>query len=96
MATVMAGWLAILQLLAIVSIVAVALGLMIGAVRPGDALKHIGAILGIVILLSLLPGIVVSAWSRLLLWQKLGITAVVAAFWFLRQSRRRPPAKHSD
>ena len=96
MAAVMAGWLTILQLLAIVGIVSVALGLMLGTVKPGDALKHIGAILGIVILLMLLPGILVNTWSRLLLWQKIGLAAIVVLFLLLRQSQQRPRDKHRD
>lgn len=91
-----AGWVSILQLLAILSIVAVALGLMIGAVKPSDALKHIGTILGMVIILMLLPGILIGTWSRLLIWQKLGLAAIVAVLWFLRQSHRRSRDKHRD
>lgn len=96
MATAIAGWLAILQLFAIVGIVVVAFGLMVGMMKPSDALKHIGAILGMIIILMLLPGILIGTWSRLLLWQKLDLTAIVAALWFLRRSQRRPRDKHGD
>ena len=96
MAILTAGWLPILQLLAILSIVAVALGLMLGMVKPGDALKPIGAILVMIIILMLLPGILIGTWSRLLLWQKLGLSAIVAVLWFLRQAQRLPRDKHRN
>lgn len=96
MAILTAGWLSILQLLAIVSIVVVAIGLMMGLVKPGDALKHICAILGMVIILMLLPGILIGTWSRLLLWQKLGLAAMVAVLWFSLRSQKRPRDRHRD
>lgn len=37
-------------------------------------MNHTGAILGIVIVVMFLPEILVRAWSRLLLWQKLCLT----------------------
>ena len=96
MAIVMAGWLSILQLLAVLSIVMVALGLMVGIVKTADAVKHIAAIMGIVIVLMLLPGIVLSAWSRLLFWQKLGLAGVALGAFLLQRPRRRSPPKHRD
>lgn len=86
--TVMAGWLSMLQLLAVIGFAAVAFGLMLGIAKPGSALKHLGMILDTVIALTLLPGIALTAWSRLLLWEKLGLTAVLVALLLLRPSQR--------
>lgn len=96
MAVVIVIWLSILQLFAIVSIVAVAFGLILGRVKPGDALQHVIAILGIVIVLTLIPAIIIGAWSRLMLWQKIGFVAIAALFLLLRQSQRRPRDEHRD
>jgi hypothetical protein len=44
---------------------------MLGIVKPADALKHIGAILGIVVVLMFIAGVLVSAWSGMPLWESL-------------------------
>jgi hypothetical protein len=88
-ATIMAGGLSTLQLLAIVGIIVVALGLMADMVKPSDALKHLCAILGTVTILTLLLEILMGAWSDLLPWQKLGLITLVIALWFCRRPKPR-------
>lgn len=88
-ATVMAGWLSMLQLLAIIGIFVVAFGLMVGMLKPSDAWKHMGLIQGMVLSLILLPRILLCAWLRLLMWQKFGLVVLGAAVWLFRQSKRR-------
>ncbi len=95
MAAAMAGWLSILQFLASVGIVVVAFGLMFGMLKPSDALKHIGAILGIVIVLMLLPGIVVSAWRAIPVWQRFGLGALLVLVWITRAELRKHRGRRS-
>ena len=58
----MQGWVALAGSLAMIALILTAFGLMLGIVKPADAVKHVGAILGIVIALMLVPGALVSAW----------------------------------
>ena len=59
----MQGWVTFEGLLATIAIILVAFDLMLGIVKPADALKRVGAILGIVIVLMPIPGVLVGAWS---------------------------------
>ena len=54
-------------------IILTAFGTMLDIVKPADALKRIGAILGIVIVLMLAPGVLAGVWSAMSLWQQFGI-----------------------
>lgn len=51
--------------LAAIALILTAIGLMLSIVKPDDTLKHIGAILVIVIGLMMVPGILMSAWSAM-------------------------------
>jgi uncharacterized protein (DUF983 family) len=42
-------------------------------VKPSDVARHLGSILGIVILLIMLPAIMMNIWSSMSFWQHLGI-----------------------
>jgi len=91
----MHGWVVLLGLLATIALVLMAFGLMLGVVKPADALKHVGAILGIVIVLS--PGMILSAWSGMSLWQQIALVAIGVGVWqwqrLRRQTRKRRGAK---
>jgi hypothetical protein len=39
------------------------LGIMLGIVKPADALRRVGTILGVVMLLMLIPAILMRVWS---------------------------------
>lgn len=56
-------WINLVGSLATIALILTAFGIMLRIVKPDDVLKRIGAILGIVIVLMLMPGILVSAWS---------------------------------
>jgi hypothetical protein len=62
---------------------------MFGFVKPVDAFKHLGAILGVVIVLMLTTGILVCAWSGMSSWQRLGLVAIGFTVWNLLRPRRR-------
>jgi hypothetical protein len=87
--SLMQGWAALLGSLAIIAIVLTAFGLMLGIVRLADAMRYIGATLGIVIVLMLMPCIMASAWSDLSLWQQLALIAIGVCVWQLRRARRQ-------
>jgi len=69
----MRGWAGIVESVALLSIVILAIGLMISAVKPSEAARHLGTILLFLILLIMLPAIMVEAWSSMSFWQHLRI-----------------------
>ncbi len=93
----MHGWVALTGSLATIALVLTAFGLMIGIVKPSNALKHVGTILGIVIVLMLIPGVLASAWSGMSLWQQIALVALGVGVWqwqrLRRQTRKRRGAK---
>ena len=62
----MQAWVALTGSLAMIAIILTALGLMVGVVKPADAARHLGAILGMVIVLMFAPGLVMSGWLAVL------------------------------
>lgn len=62
-----------------------AIGLMMGIAKPANALKRIGAILGIVIVLTLMPSVLLGAWSGMALWQQVALVANGVGVWRLKQ-----------
>jgi Ca2+/Na+ antiporter len=84
----MHGWVAIAGSLAIIALILTAFGLMLGIVKPADALRRVGAILGVVMLLMVLPAILVSIWSSMSLWQQIGIASLAIIFLSWGQARK--------
>ena len=68
----MRAWAGIVESVAIIAIAILAIGLIVRAVKPSDAAKHLGTIVCIVILLLMAPAIMVSIWSSMSYWQHLG------------------------
>jgi len=69
----MRGWAGIVDSVALISITILAIGLILSAVKPSDAARHLGTIFCIVILLLMLLAIMATAWSSMSYWQHLGI-----------------------
>jgi hypothetical protein len=85
----MQGWVVLLGSLAIIALILTAFALMLGIVKPADALKHVGAILGIVIVLMLTTGILISVWSGMSLWQQIALAAIgICVLQVLRPRRQ--------
>jgi len=84
----MHGWAVLLG-----SLVLLAFGIMLGMEKPADAMKHGGAVLGIIIILMLAPGIIVSAWLAIPLWQRAALLAIGTCIWLRRRPRRQSPKK---
>ncbi len=91
----MQGWAALLGAFAIIALVLTAFGIMLGIVKPADAVNRVGAILGIVIVLMLAPGIIAGVWSAMSLWQQVSLVAIGVVVWQLRRPRRRTQKKKS-
>jgi predicted tellurium resistance membrane protein TerC len=87
----MHSWVVLLGSLATIAVILTAFGLMLRIVKPADALNHIGAILGIVIVLMIIPGVLVSAWLGMALWQQiaLGVVGIGILQWFRPKRRAR-------
>jgi Zn-dependent protease with chaperone function len=89
----MQGCAALAGSLATIALILTAFGLMLGIVKPADVPKRIGVILSIVVTLMVIPGVLVSAWSGVSLWQQIALIAIgIGAFQWLRprrQSRKR-------
>jgi predicted tellurium resistance membrane protein TerC len=89
MTTIGHAWVTLIQSFATVALILTAFGLMLGLVKPADALKYVGAILGIVTVLMLIPNVLMNLWSAIPLWQWICVAAVGIGIWQWR--RPRPP-----
>jgi hypothetical protein len=85
----MHGWVALLGSFLLVALILVAFGLMLGIVKPGDALRRVGVIVSVAIVLFLIPGILVSAWSAISLWQQIALIAIGVVLLQLSLSNRQ-------
>ena len=89
-ATLWRLWVTTVGFLAVLAIVCVGFGAMLRLMKIGSALKYVGVVVGFVIVFLMLPGILVSAWSSLPLWQKIGVIVfVVIALLLLGRLRSR-------
>jgi hypothetical protein len=84
----MQGWVALAGSLTMIALLLTAFGLMLGIVKAADALRRVGAIVGVVMLLMVLPAVLVSIWSGMSIWQRLGLAAIAIGLWQWRQPRR--------
>jgi hypothetical protein len=89
----MREWAGIVESVAFLAVVILAIGAMLRVVKPSDAARCLGAILCVVILLLMLPAILVTAWHTMASWQQFGIVAlgimIVLSLWALRQPRKK-------
>ena len=89
----MQGWVALAGSVATIALILTAFGLMLGIVKPADALRRVAAILGIVMLLMVLPALLINLWSGMSVWQRLGLAAIAFGIWLLKwprgESRKR-------
>jgi hypothetical protein len=81
-------WLTFLGSIAMIGIILIAIGIMLGIVKAADAMKHAGAILGILIVLMLTPSILITAWSGMSLWQQVALFAIAIGLLMLWQRAR--------
>jgi hypothetical protein len=89
-------WTNLLGSLATIAIIVLAVGVMLGIVKSGDALKHIGAIVGILVGLTMLPSILASAWSAMAFWQQLCLAVIGVGALLCLLPRRRTQKRRGD
>jgi low temperature requirement protein LtrA len=87
--TFIQAWARLVESLATIGIIVTALCLMLGIVERSEVIKHIGAILGIAVVLILIPAMLVNAWAALSLWQQIGVAAIGIVIWRFRRQRRQ-------
>ncbi len=78
---------------ALIAIILLALCVMVSAVKLGDVPRHLGVIVGIVILLIILPAIIIGLWNAMSFGQHLGIATILIAIIFLISAAHRKPKK---
>lgn len=85
--------------LAVFAIIVTAFGLMLGILKPVEAFKRIGVIVGTVIALPILLQIVIGEWMALTIWHRIGIVALVIGafllFGWLRSRTGKGPVRRS-
>lgn len=79
----MQGCVALLGLLAVVALALTAFGIMLGLLKPADALKRVAAVVGVLVALMFIQCVLVSAWSGIYLWQQIALIAVGICVWLL-------------
>jgi hypothetical protein len=82
-------WFQLMGSVAMLAVILTALGLMMGLVKLADIPRKLGTLLGIVILSTILPGFLISAWARMSMWQQIAL----AAFGVILLLMLRPPPK---
>jgi len=75
--------------IALLALIVIALGTMVGLIKPGEVMQSVGLVIGIVIASILLVSVFVGLWSSMSVWQKLVSAALVANVFRLRQMRRQ-------
>jgi hypothetical protein len=83
-------WGGFLRSAALIAITLLALCIMVSAVKLEDVPRHLGVIVGIVILLIMLPAIIVGLWNAMSFGQHLGMISLgIAIAVLLAASRGR-------
>lgn len=81
-------WVALTSAVAMVALILTAFGLMLGIVKPADVFTRVAAIVGVIMLLSLLPAIILGLWSDMSIWRRFGLAAIVFGVCLLLRPRR--------
>jgi len=88
--TLFNGWVSLLGVLATFALIVIAVAAMLRIIRSVDILKHIGVLVCVVILLTILPGILIHAWGALAIWQQIGLLAIGIGICLWRYLSWRP------
>jgi hypothetical protein len=83
------GRISLIGALTTIALIVMAVAVMLGIIKRGDSLKHLGALLCVMILLTVLPGILIHSWAALTIWQQIGLLAIGVGIYFWRLSSRR-------
>ncbi len=80
-------WIVFTASLAMFALIITAFGLMLGVVKPVDAVRHLGSILASVIFLILAAVALSNLWADISAWQWLGLAAIGTGILFMRRRR---------
>ncbi len=92
-ARLLSMWNGLVGSAALIAIIVLALCVIVTAVKLKDLPRHLGVLVGIVILLITLPSIIVSLWNSMTLGQHLGIATILIGIIFLISATRRKSKK---
>ncbi len=84
------GWIKIIESVALVAIVLLALGVMVRLIELRYVLRHLGAIFALAIFFILLPVIISALWASMTVCQHAGtllLAAIIALLAFGRMTR---------
>jgi hypothetical protein len=81
---------------ATIALILTAFGLMLGIVKPADALRRVAVILGVVMLLMVTPAIIVNVWTAMSLWQRFALAAIGLGFSQLFRPRRKARKRNKE
>jgi hypothetical protein len=95
-ATVVQSWASIVGSLALIALIVIALGTIVGLIKPADVMQSVGVVIGFVVATILLVSVLVALWSSMSLWQRLAAAAIVASIYRLRQARRQTRKRRDD
>ena len=76
---------------ALIAIIILALCVIVSAIKVAEVPRHLGVIVGIIILLIMLPAIFVSLWNSMTLGQHLGIVTLGITILAIFGASRRAP-----
>jgi hypothetical protein len=85
----MHGWAVLLGSLATIVLTFTAFGIMLGMLKLADAARHTGAVIGIMIVLLLLPGVLANLWSGMSLWPQIGLVSIGIGILLWRRTKPR-------
>jgi drug/metabolite transporter (DMT)-like permease len=92
----MREWMVFTGSLAMIALIITAFGLMLGIVKPADAVKHMGGILASVIILILVAVVLSNLWADISTWQWIGLTAVAIGIVLLRRPQPRSGKRREE
>jgi hypothetical protein len=88
-ARLLSAWDALVGATAFLAITVLAICLMAGVVKLGDAPRYLGTITCVVILLFMLPAIIIGLWKTMSFGQQLGVAVIGIAIIFLFSAAHR-------
>ena len=89
----LSAWHGFLGSTALIAIIVLGFCVMVRAVKSGDVPRHLGVVVGIVILLIMLPAIIVSLWNSMFFGQHVGSLMIGIAIIFLLNAMKHNQGK---
>jgi len=94
--SIVAGAQTIIGSFALIALIVVALGTMVGVVKPSEVVDRVGVIVGLTIVASLLVSVFVGLWGTMSVWQEVVLAALGLVVWQMRRERRSSRRSRGD